>query len=86
MPARRWRNGAWEYLDRGGRATPAGPVAPVAVSVDDLVPSGTAADVVAWVGDSLRRARAALAAEQDGKRRRTVIAHTMSVLAEEPDP
>jgi hypothetical protein len=37
-------------------------------------PEGTVADVLAWVGGDPERARRALAAEQKGKRRATLIA------------
>lgn len=37
------------------------------------VPEGTVADVLAWVGDDPDRARQALAAEQDGQQRSTLI-------------
>lgn len=58
--------GSTEYWEQGD--VPTGE--PSAV---DQVPDGTADEVRAWVGDNPDRAKLALTAEQDGKKRATLI-------------
>jgi len=59
--ARRYRNSRWIPIS----------TEPQAVQIQ--VPEGTVAEVLAWVGDDLDRRRAALEAEREGKRRKTLL-------------
>jgi hypothetical protein len=44
-------------------------------------PTGTVAEVLAWVGDDPRRAQLALEAEQAGQQRSTLIAQLERIVA-----
>lgn len=46
------------------------------------VPEGSAADVLTWVGDDVDRAKAAAAAEVDGKQRKTLLADLDRIIGE----
>jgi hypothetical protein len=46
------------------------------------VPEGSAADVLAWVGDDVDRAKAAAAAEVEGKQRKTLLADLDRIIGE----
>lgn len=53
---------------------------PAAPEVEEAVPEGTAAEVVAWVGDDAERAARALEAEEAGQKRKTLIKTLKAVL------
>lgn len=63
--AHRYRGSNFELVDPAASPAPAGPVSEV--------PAGTAAEVLAWVGNDEDRRAAALAAEHAGKQRKTLI-------------
>ena len=50
------------------------------------VPEGTAAEVLAWVGDDPARAQAALEAEEAGQQRSTLISKLETIAAKEASP
>jgi hypothetical protein len=51
-------------------------------TADGDVPDGSAADVLAWVGDNVDRAKAAAAAEVEGKGRKTLLADLDRIIGE----
>ena len=53
---------------------------PAEPEVEDAVPEGTAAEVTTWVGDDAERAARALAAEEAGQKRKTLIKTLKAVL------
>jgi len=64
-------------------ATVAVEEAPATEAPADLeVPEGSAADVLAWVGDDVDRAKAAAAAEVEGKGRKTLLADLDRIIGE----
>jgi len=62
------------------------PVEPPAPTVPntEAVPTGTAAEVVAWVGNDRDRAQRALAAEKAAEKPRTTLIDQLAKLAEPP--
>lgn len=56
--------------------------APAEDASAESVPDGTAGDVLAWVGDDVDRAKAAAAAEVEGKGRKTLLADLDRIIGE----